>query len=510
MSRGARPKPEVVMNNNWVDLVTASEEQTPQDFINQLAMESKRRTDLLSREQGRTVKRVPKEDKSPRYTVYVRLPFQRGDFVDPQPVNWDEKKSEALWSIIWDPSRAHEINWGELASHFKVSLEFIIQMANYLAERHTTQLRAQIIKATATTARGVNSQSPVPGSGTEAPSYAITAEGMRRTGSTKGNRPGSALSIRSQTPVASHPKNEGGYGRVSTAGPSTRPSNIPVRPTVSRNSSSGTAVPTLNTISSRPTTAATRLNEQQTHGRRTTFLSTRNQQQQQQHRTTKQGDASPSSPGPASSSSSDNDDSDDGSPVQSRIIRRPPFSSHNRAAPTFDGVDEEPEPAFLPFAAATSTSTSNQDMTSTLRGNHNLRNLVAARGSFAQPSRSQTSDSSSSSAAIIEHQRRPSTNARDGGNRYPSGGYVHGGALSPRRTAELKGKAREAGSDGTGTPSMGSSFSDLDDTSVTDSALEEALASRMQDGTLGSRMSIMGATLGQAIKSRYLPKSNRQ
>jgi hypothetical protein len=39
------------------------------------------------------------------------------------------------------------------------------------------------------------------------------------------------------------------------------------------------------------------------------------------------------------------------------------------------------------------------------------------------------------------------------------------------------------------------------DASVTQSALEEALASRMQDGTIGSRMS----TIGHAIRSRYLP-----
>lgn len=81
---------------------------------------------------------------------------------------------------------------------------------------------------------------------------------------------------------------------------------------------------------------------------------------------------------------------------------------------------------------------------------------------------------------------------------------------------------------------MGSSFSDLDgkivlyfsprdlvftlmltgkltlmiaDASVTQSALEEALASRMQDGgTIGSRMS---TTISNAFKSRYLPKTNR-
>ena len=45
------------------------------------------------------------------------------------------------------------------------------------------------------------------------------------------------------------------------------------------------------------------------------------------------------------------------------------------------------------------------------------------------------------------------------------------------------------------------------DASVTQSAMEEALASKMQDGTIGSRMS----TLGQAIRSRYLPTHpNRQ
>lgn len=48
------------------------------------------------------------------------------------------------------------------------------------------------------------------------------------------------------------------------------------------------------------------------------------------------------------------------------------------------------------------------------------------------------------------------------------------------------------------------------DASVTQSALEEALASRMQDGTIGSRMSVIGGTIGHAFRSRYLPKPNRQ
>ncbi len=43
------------------------------------------------------------------------------------------------------------------------------------------------------------------------------------------------------------------------------------------------------------------------------------------------------------------------------------------------------------------------------------------------------------------------------------------------------------------------------DASVTQSALEEALLSNMKDATISSRMS----TLGQSLRSRYLPKTNR-
>ena len=56
--------------------------------------------------------------------------------------------------------------------------------------------------------------------------------------------------------------------------------------------------------------------------------------------------------------------------------------------------------------------------------------------------------------------------------------------------------AREAGSDDT--PSMGSSFSDLDEASVTQSAMEEALAGEMQTGVV-SRMS----SISQALRSKY-------
>lgn len=73
---------------------------------------------------------------------------------------------------------------------------------------------------------------------------------------------------------------------------------------------------------------------------------------------------------------------------------------------------------------------------------------------------------------------------------------------SPRRTTDLNQtlspRQRLIAKEGSeGTPSMGSSFSDLDDASVTQSALEEALANEMQHGSVASRMS-------QALRSRYL------
>jgi hypothetical protein len=71
---------------------------------------------------------------------------------------------------------------------------------------------------------------------------------------------------------------------------------------------------------------------------------------------------------------------------------------------------------------------------------------------------SQTSDSSASSTAPVAR-RGESAVGKDGAR--IGGGRGLTGPLSPKRTAELSGKGRE-GSEGS--PSMGSSFSDLDGT----------------------------------------------
>ncbi|EAQ89902.1 hypothetical protein CHGG_06521 [Chaetomium globosum CBS 148.51] len=429
------------------------------------------------------------------------------------------------------------------AGEFDVTVDFLLQMATYLTERHTSQLRAHMLKAAA--ARGSNAPSPVPGAEPSG-SYQIAVEPMRR-GSLGTGRAPSALSMRKDTAMpTSKNEEEHGAAGVAAAGLSVKTA-FPARPESSRNSSSNTTVPSSHTqpsqLAGRPGTA-TRLSDPQRH--RLSYLSTPQAQQSPQQRPQEENDteippqspvASPSPSSPSSSISSD-------SPVESRIIRRPPrFQSKDPRTggnnpfgagddDDNDDDDDDGELAFLPYNPQGGPSTngagssSGQDLGATLRGNNTMRDLAgrgrqAAAGTVsddASQSQSQTSDSSIGSAAVIQVPRRPATAGPTAdGRRVPAAAHQQG-PLSPRRTAELAASGRQGGSrakgasrEGSdGTPSMGSSFSDLDDASVTQSALEEALASRMQDGTIGSRMSVIGGTIGHAFRSRYLPNPNRQ
>jgi hypothetical protein len=80
------------------------------------------------------------------FTVFVRLPFNRGDFVDPPPVAWSGAKERALWDVISKQSRGNEINWTTLAEQFEVTQPFLLQQAAWLYERQLSQVRAQMRK----------------------------------------------------------------------------------------------------------------------------------------------------------------------------------------------------------------------------------------------------------------------------------------------------------------------------------------------------------------------------
>ncbi|RQM06608.1 hypothetical protein DH86_00001235 [Scytalidium sp. 3C] len=158
--------------------------------------------------------------------------------------------------------------------------------------------------------------------------------------------------------------------------------------------------------------------------------------------------------------SSSEADSDSEPPAESRILRRPPARFTANKLANSDADDDEEGPAFMPFVPASTETNRHHDLSATLRGDSKnmFRRPAPYRKSAEAAQQSQTSDSSASSIAVVA--RRSDMSPRDHEHAHRPG------PLSPRRTAELarqsprfKGKGRE-GSDGT--PSMGSSFSDLD------------------------------------------------
>lgn len=376
-------------------------------------------------------------------------------------------------------------------------MDFLLQQVTYLTERHASQVRAQMRKVTAA-ARSSAAPSPIPGSG---PESAAAIEQMRRTGSAQGlrghARAPSSLSIRKDSPMLRNDGSLPGTPRFST--PASDAVGIGAagggRPQISRASSSGTAVQVGGTGSA---AGSLRLKpgvmppspRVQNHHRLSSIPvvedspTTTAMPTEQAALTTPAVPSSTSpadSPSPTSSASS--------SPAQSRIIRRPPRFGHHqqrdqediRSSYLGDADDEEAEPAFLPFKSKSPSgdgaddggsgdgSAHFTDPSATLRGDprdfganaaRRLQNVTGpdltgqgkGKGKEKEPQqvlhRSQTSDSSASSAAFVSKRSL-------GDRRQPSG------PLSPRRTAELKGKgySRE-GSDGA--PSMGSSYSDLD------------------------------------------------
>lgn len=196
---------------------------------------------------------------------------------------------------------------------------------------------------------------------------------------------------------------------------------------------------------------------------------------------------------PSSSSSASSESEDEAPLLRSKAYTRRPrlVSSKAPLGPLSDAdEDSEDSPPFLPFSdrnAIRKATLPSADPGATVRMSPRLQkaHLVAP----SAPNKSQGSPASmtahSSSSSV---QSQPASREAQ-----PSAPRAPLSSLSPRQRRIAK-----EGSDGT--PSMGSSFSDLDDASVTKSALEEALANEMRHGGVASRMS----TISQALRSRYL------
>ncbi|KAJ2906524.1 putative multidomain presynaptic cytomatrix related protein [Zalerion maritima] len=424
------------------------------------------------------MERLSDSSIEPTYTVFIRVPFPRGNFVDPPPVHWDTNKDDELWNILLS-QKMTDIDWNDLyaihsppmhlarpvapsltqqfqhrASRFQVTVEFLAQQVKYLNERHNTRLK-DILKGVPKGNSGTSS--PVPG--TEA-----GGEAMKRTASGGGGAPRvpSGLSIRRDSPL---PKNE----PVTSKPPSTTPSVAAGggRPTISRNA---TLTTTTAVLAQQGGAASPRLKKATIHRntsprRRLSSLGTIVPSS-----TPGPADARPSSPTPSTpaSNTSSPTSSSASSPAQSRIIRRPPRFKPSQpqqhdgtssfADDDLDDGDESETPAFMPQqtggnygASSGRARTPGHDLGATLRGDPRRQTTV----------NSQTSDSSASSTAVVGRDGREVGNTGVSGagpSRIP-------GPLSPRRAADLSGKGKGKGHHGyssDGTPSMGSSFSDLD------------------------------------------------
>ncbi|KAI9703340.1 MAG: hypothetical protein M1836_007907 [Candelina mexicana] len=382
------------------------------------------------------------------YTVFVRIPFPRGDFVDPPPVEWNASKDRVLWETLSGASKGTDLDWKELASSFGVLLPFLLQQAAWLYERQLSQVRAQMRKVVVPQS---TTTSPVP----EWPVGSITLEAqvMKRVGSGgAGPRVPSSLSVRSRD----SPNLQSDRGTSST----------PVKvqaPNMSRTSSTNTAIASRQIMPPSP-------RQQTKRNSRGSVVTPLRPEAVAEPIAEVDGPTSNEAPPHPSetavSSSSSSSESSSPANLRSQIFKRPlGFASRKSPIGHFaDDEDEDEDPAFLPFSnppAAPAT----QDQSTTLRRDLQLPDAERSsrKAGSAQPRQqrhpTQTAHSSASSASSA-----PATTnvGADGAqsNRPPPG------PLSPRRAAELAGlspRRRAGGKDGSdGTPSMGSSFSDLD------------------------------------------------
>ncbi|KKK14962.1 hypothetical protein P175DRAFT_0531365 [Aspergillus ochraceoroseus IBT 24754] len=399
-----------------------------------------------------------------KFTVFIRLPFPRGDFVDPPPVEWNAAKDQALWDILSRPSKGNDIDWKALAESFDVTLQFLLQQAAWLYDRQLSQVRAQMRKVGTTHS---NAPSPAPGS-----IYASTALGQAA-------KIGQASGVRAPSRLSSQ-------------------QNVPQRAPLPRRTSSGNTVQQIKGTRdpSYPGTPTFETKEPKWDGQRPSIGKREQAPVPATHRSPTLEEEGLTSSSSESESDDDNDDVARRRGVGFKRFGR--FSMHRQALRD-DEDDDDDSPAFLPLshrAEQVPREMSGQDLNATLRMEQ--EELAAVRRRATEPHqnlrKSMTADSSTSSVSSgvpvtgsHPHRRKQMS--------HPSPRRATDLArMSPRR---LTASGREISD---GTPSMGSSFSDLDDTSVTQSMLEEALLSNMQHGGMASRMS----TISQALRSRYL------
>ncbi|KAK0936137.1 hypothetical protein LTR29_012324 [Friedmanniomyces endolithicus] len=420
------------------------------------------------------------------YTCFIRLPFPRGDFQDPLPVNWDAIKDKALWKLISQASSSKELKWEEIATRFDVGLPFLLQQAAWLYERHFEGMRKQMQSI------GV-SQAPTP----TLPESGASSGTAAQAGGVAMQRQGSRGAAR-MPPVIN---------------------TLKAQPSVARGSdgsSPGTPRSTHPAISRTPSTTTVTQS-------RLLAGSSGKQPLQRAFRTSSESQRPPpavSRPAGAAhddeyalghDGQSESESEEEPSMARSRkavVTRKPALRALSSDGDAEDDEDDS-SGGYLPFAATVKaakvdTGPASNDPTKRHSGGQQQPGPASAP---RKPKESTAPAPESSASSASSAKPPPSSSDPALSNERPPG------PISPRHRAQLahanispRYRRREGreGSEGNGSPSLGSSFSDLDvDASVTQSALEEALLSNMQQPggmSIAGRLGGLGGGLRDAMK----------
>ncbi|KAG9187790.1 hypothetical protein G6011_05661 [Alternaria panax] len=411
---------------------------------------------------------------SVQFTALIRLPFVRSDFEDPPQAQWDAERDRQLWKFISKSSKTSDLNWVELADKFQVPPTFLLQQAAWLYERHLDHVRNQMKKVSIS--KAVPSSSPTGGS----TMTGVGGVAMRRGGSAESGagKTTSALAGRSRD----SPSLRGAEATTPAPPLSRTPSTTTI--TQSRANTQAPARTQSTRSTQRPNLTSRKSDDRAP-------LSYRNDET-----------ASPEIPDSSSSDSSSLSDTDHPA-HRSQLFKRPPRFQQKkpRDLSTFeegDGIQEiegsGSHETSLPFATAVRPRPRGSKYTPDTRFGTSSKPeqdaSQANRTKYAPPTRQKSIDVQSLTTTEMASSMTSSGGPPSAAKSPMSPASDHRAALgrlgSPRRGG-LRSKVE--GSEGT--PSMGSSFSDIDDAGISQSALEEALLSNMQHGRMStlSRMS---------------------
>jgi hypothetical protein len=385
---------------------------------------------------------------STRFTALIRLHFPRGDFIDPPQAQWDAEKDRQLWKVISKSSKTSDLNWVELASKFQVHPAFLLQQAAWLYERHFEHVRNQMKKVSGST---VAAPAGSGGGSTLTPAGGVA---MQRASSGGGGPP------RTTSAMSGGHRNSTSLGQGEQIEPGPSLTRTPSTTTITQSRAQAQQLPTRN-------------------------LSTRSTQRPNLARPPRDDRSmSPGTAAPAStqqppdspdfsdsSSSSSSSLSDTDHPAhRSQLFKRPPRFQQKRPrelAPFAEGdgtqdVDEASSQGttMLPFAsAAKRTLGSSRQVRPEQKPQFVDRAKSTAAVKQSSPQSQVTTETASSMTSSASASDAPSS--RQAAAKSPvSPNFNHRAAMANLGSPRAQALRRKEGSEGT--PSMGSSFSDID------------------------------------------------